>query len=94
MYIYLLYSGSKNQASAGLLLDISLPAHHHGKENQTLSLHEKPLPRRGAGARATGTALPRQVLEAVVPIQLHVLLLRPLSTSALLRVPKLSGCYL
>lgn len=94
LFIYILFIfitfWFKNLTSLGLLLDVNLPAHHHGKENQMLSLHEKPLPRRIA-VRAqqvqgrTGTALhwgrphlpstvPRQVFKAVVA-KLHMLLL-------------------
>lgn len=39
------YSGAKSQTSAGLLPDIKLPAHYHGRENQTPSLLGKHIPR-------------------------------------------------
>lgn len=46
LYIFYYILVQKNQTTAGLLPDINLPAHHHGKE--TLSLREKPLCRRRA----------------------------------------------
>lgn len=76
LYIFYYILVQKNQTTAGLLPDINLPAHHHGKENQTLSLREKPLCRRRAVCAQqvqgrTGTALHwgRPHLPSTVPGQ-------------------------